>query len=217
MKEKAVIFDMDGTLLDSLKDIAICSNIALEEFGLPTHKLEDYKYFVGGGIQFLMENCTPKNISKTEFDNVLQRFKEIYETDVQSETKPYEGIYELLEELNKQNIKMGILSNKIHEFTVKYYEKFFNEIGIKEVHGQKVNIPKKPDPTAAFLIAKEFNLPCENILFVGDSDVDIKTAKNAGMIAVGVSWGFRGTEELIQNGADHIVQTPNDILKLLTE
>lgn len=215
INKKAVIFDMDGTLLNSLKDIAICSNIVLDEFNLPVHQLEDYKNFVGGGIQVLIENCTPNNISEELFSKIFERFKEVYEMGVQNETKPYEGIYDLLKQLDEKEIKMGILSNKIHEFTVKYYEKFFHDINMQEVHGQKKNIPKKPDPTAAKLIAKNFNIPCDNILFVGDSDVDIKTAKNAGMIAVGVSWGFRGTKELIENGADYIVKTPQDILKLL--
>jgi phosphoglycolate phosphatase len=215
INEKAVIFDMDGTLLNSLKDIAICSNIVLDEFNLPVHQLEDYKNFVGGGIQVLIENCTPNNISEELFSKIFERFKEVYEMGVQNETKPYEGIYDLLKQLDEKEIKMGILSNKIHEFTVKYYEKFFHDINMQEVHGQKKNIPKKPDPTAAKLIAKNFDISCDNILFVGDSDVDIKTAKNAGMIAVGVSWGFRGTKELIENGADYIVKTPQDILKLL--
>jgi len=214
-KAKGVIFDLDGTLIDSLKDIAICSNIVLKQLNLPTHPIESYNQFVGGGVEILIKNCTPKDISKELFSKVVKRFKEVYETNIQNETKPYKGIYQLLEQLKKKNIKIGILSNKPHEFTFKYYDKFFHDIDIKEVHGQKDNIPKKPDPTAAKMISENFDISCEEIIFVGDSDVDMKTAKNSGMIAVGVSWGFRGTKELIENGADFIVKTPQDILKLV--
>ncbi|WP_320035494.1 HAD family hydrolase [Halarcobacter sp.] len=215
MSNKAVIFDMDGTLLDSLKDIGICTNIVLEEFNLPTHKLENYKDFVGGGAMVLLENSTPDDISKETLDKLFNRFIEVYEMSVKDETKPYEGIDELLKALQKRNIKMGILSNKLHKLTVKYYEKFFIEYNMSEVHGQKENIPKKPDPIVAIKIAENLGLECKDILFVGDSDVDILTAKNAGMIAVGVSWGFRGVDELIEHGADYIVKTPQDILELL--
>ena len=215
MKAKAVIFDLDGTLIDSLKDIAISANIVLKEHNLPTHELSAYKNFVGGGVQVLLENCTPKSISKELYNSLFKRFKEVYEENVQGNTLPYKGIYELLLELKAKRIKMGVLSNKPHEFTLKYYEKFFKEIKMQEVHGQKSHIPKKPNPKGATLIAQSFNLKSEEILFVGDSDVDMQTAKNAKMIAVGVSWGFRGVEELIANGANHIVKNPKDILKLL--
>ncbi len=215
MKEKAIIFDLDGTLIDSLTDIALCANEVLKEFGFPTHKVEDYKKFVGGGALFLMKNCSPENCSEKEVHKLFERFKEIYDTTIYSNTKPYNGVYELLDELTKQNYKIGILSNKPHEFTIKYVERFFNKYPIKEIHGQKEDIPKKPDPIGAINIAKAFKLPCEKTLFIGDSDVDMQTAKNANMIAVGVEWGFRTVEELKEHGADYIVKTPIDILSLL--
>jgi len=215
MAKKAVIFDLDGTLVDSLKDIAICSNIVLKEFNFPTHKLDEYKNFVGGGAKILLENCSPSDISEETLNKLLIRFKKVYDTNIQNETKPYKGIEDLLKQIKEKNIKMGILSNKPHTLTIKYYEKFFKNYKIDEVHGQKENIPKKPSPIAAIKIAESFNIECKDIFFIGDSDVDIQTAKNAGMIAVGVSWGFRGTKELIENGADHIVKAPKDILKLL--
>lgn len=214
-KEKAVIFDLDGTLIDSLNDIAICANQVLKQFDLPVHEIEEYKNFVGGGAEILIRNCTPSNTSEEKISKILKSFKEIYEINLHSNTKPYDGIFELMKNLHTQNIQIGVLSNKPHEFTVKYVEKFFSEYNIKESHGQKKDVPKKPNPSAAIDIAKNFNIKCQDIFFIGDSDVDIKTAKNAGMIAVGVSWGFRGTKELIENGADYIVKTPQDILKLL--
>ena len=215
MNKKAIIFDLDGTLIDSLTDIALCANEVLKEFKYPTHEIEDYKKFVGGGALFLMNNCSPKNISKEDVYKLFERFKKVYDTAVYSNTKPYDGIYELLEKLSEKEYKIGVLSNKPHEFTLKYVEKFFDKYNFQEIHGQKDHIPKKPDPIAAINIAKSFNTKCEDILFIGDSDIDIKTAKNANMIAVGVEWGFRGSEELIENGADYILKTPLNLLNLL--
>lgn len=215
MKEKALIFDLDGTLIDSLLDIALCANEVLKEFNLPTHKIEDYKLFVGSGSQILIENCTPKNTSNDLICKILKRFKIVYDGKLQGNTKPYDGINKVLQTLKTKKYKVGVLSNKPHEFTIKYVEEFFSDYNIIEAHGQKDSIPAKPHPIGAISIAKKFNLPCKDIFFIGDSDVDMKTAKSAGMIAVGVSWGFRGVKELKENGADFIVETPLDILDLL--
>ena len=215
MQDKALIFDLDGTLIDSLTDIALCANEVLKEFNLPTHTIEEFKNFVGGGAQVLIENCTPKDTDEKTVLEVLKRFKEVYDQNIHNNTKPYEGINQLLENLHQENYQIGILSNKPHKFTLKYADDFFSKFNLKEVHGQKEDIPKKPHKKGAVDIAKAFNIPCEKVYFIGDSDVDMQTAKNAGMIAVGVAWGFRGTQELIENGADFIVQTPEDILKLV--
>jgi len=215
MKEKAIIFDLDGTLLDSLTDIALCANEVLKEFNHPTHEIEDYKKFVGGGALFLMRNCSLKNSSNEEINRLFERFKEVYDTAVYSNTKPYDGVFELLDNLSKHDYKIGVLSNKPHRFTLKYVDKFFDKYNFCEVHGQKESIPKKPDPIGAINIAQAFKMECKNILFVGDSDVDMQTAKNAGMTAVGVNWGFRTIEELKEHGADYIVDTPLDIIDLL--
>ena len=214
MNKKAIIFDLDGTLIDSIIDIALCANIVLKEFNLPTHEIDAYRNFVGGGALFLIENCMPKNSSKQQISEVLERFKIVYDNEEHDNTKPYEGIYDLLKSLIKQNIKVGVLSNKPHYFTCKYIEEFFKDLELDEIHGQKEKIPRKPHPIGAIEIANSFNISCENIFFVGDSDVDMKTAKNANMKAVGVEWGFRGPKELIENGADYIVKTPKDILEL---
>lgn len=214
MNKKAIIFDLDGTLIDSLKDIAISANLVLKEFNLPIHNLVEYKNFVGGGASVLVNNCVPKNSSEELKAKVLNRFKEIYDQEHHLNTKPYDGIYEVLEQLTKENIKIGILSNKPHYFTCKYVEEFFSDYNFLEVHGQKENIPKKPDPRVALEIAEAFNIQPKDIFFVGDSDVDIKTAINSKMIPVGVKWGFRGPKELIDNGAKYIVNTPKEILEL---
>ncbi len=215
MKNTAFIFDLDGTLIDSLLDIALCANKVLEEFSLPTHSLEDYKYFVGGGALVLIENCIPKDLEEDKTKAVLKRFIELYDTKLQNNTKPYDGIIELLSKLDETGIKIGILSNKPHEFTLEYAKKFFGDFNISEIHGQKEDVPKKPNPIAAINIAKSFDIPYENIYFVGDTSIDMKTAKSANMKAVGVSWGFRPVKELIENGADYIAKTPKDILSLI--
>ena len=217
MKENGFIFDLDGTLIDSLTDIALCANIVLKEFNMPSHEISEYKYFVGGGAEVLVNNALPKNSSNELNKKVLQRFKEVYDSELHYNTKPYDGIYNLLDLLLERNIKVGILSNKPHEFTIKYVDEFFSKYtNILEVHGSKEDIPKKPNPQAAIAIANIFEIHPENIYFVGDSDVDMQTAKNSNMKAVGVSWGFRGPKELIENGADYIVESPLDIYKLLS-
>ena len=217
MNKKAIIFDLDGTLINSLEDIAISANLVLKEFNLPIHEISDYKNFVGGGASVLVNNCVPRNSSEDLKEKVLNRFKKVYDQEHHLNTKPYDGIIELLENLTKKEIKIGILSNKPHYFTCKYVEEFFSDYNILETHGQKKDIPKKPHPKAALDIAKSFKIEPSNIFFVGDSDVDIKTALNSNMIPVGVKWGFRGPRELIENGAKYIVDTPEDILKLFEE
>lgn len=215
MKQKAVIFDLDGTLIDSLENIAICMNQVLKELKLPFHEIEDYKYFVGGGISILVDNALKKDISQKTKDEVTARFKIVYDQKLHKTTLPYDGIYELLAGLEKKDYKIGILSNKPHEFTIQYINNLFSKYKIEEIHGQKEEIPKKPNPIAAINIAKKFEIPCEEIYFVGDTMVDMQTAKNAGMIAVGVLWGFRDEKELRDNGADFIVSSPKELFNLL--
>ena len=212
--KKTVIFDLDGTLLDSIEDIASSMNKVLESLQLPTHKIEDYKYFVGGGVDILVENAL-SNQSKEIKDEVTKRFKIEYDGKLHSKTLPYDGIYELLDELKKLDINLAVLSNKPHEFTVSYVNHFFKNYDFKEVHGQKKDVPKKPDPKAALDIVKCLDSSCENTYFIGDTKIDMQTAKNANMTAIGVLWGFRDEKELRDFGADFIVSNPLEILKIL--
>jgi phosphoglycolate phosphatase len=214
---KSLIFDLDGTLINSLFDIAISMNKVLEKYNYPTHEISKYNYFVGDGALVLVKNAMPQNASNEEIQIALKSFIEIYEQNTHNNTFAYEGIYEMLEKLENLKIKKAILSNKPHKFTLKYVENLFNNFDFQEVHGQKIEVPKKPDPTMAIEIATKLNTKVEDMIFIGDTATDMKTAKNAGMIAVGVEWGFRGVEELLENGADFIVKTPQDILKLLKE
>ncbi|MDD2886501.1 MAG: HAD family hydrolase [Aliarcobacter sp.] len=216
--KKTIIFDLDGTLIDSLEDIAVCMNQVLKELDLPTHEMNDYKYFVGGGISILVDNAL--NALNTEIsdelkEKVTQRFKEIYDQKLHAKTKPYDGIYELLDELVKLDYNIGILSNKPHEFTLAYAKSLFSKYNIPQIHGQKSDVPKKPDPSAAIMIATSFNSPCEETYFIGDTMVDMQTAVNANMIGIGVLWGFRDEKELIENGASFVVKHPLDIMEII--
>lgn len=217
MNNKAIIFDLDGTLIDSLEDIAVCMNQVLEELNLPSHKIEDYKYFVGGGISILVDNALDKNTSNEIKEKVTERFKVVYDQKLHGRTLPYDGIYELLDELQKLDFKIGILSNKPHEFTIQYANNLFSKYEMKEIHGQKSHIAKKPDPIAAIQIAQSFDIPCEEVYFVGDTMVDMQTAVNARMIGIGVLWGFRDEEELMSNGATFVVKHPLDILDIVNK
>lgn len=212
--KKTIIFDLDGTLIDSLEDIAVCMNKVLEELNLPIHKIKDYRYFVGGGISILVENALNGHSQDIKHE-VTKRFKVVYDQKLHTNTKAYDGIYELLDELKKLDCNLAILSNKPHEFTVAYADLLFKDYDFKEVHGQKENIPKKPDPIAAINIANSFNESCENIYFVGDTMVDMQTAKNANMKGIGVLWGFRDEKELVENGASYVVKHPLDILEII--
>ena len=212
--KKTVIFDLDGTLLDSIEDIASSMNKVLESLQLPTHKIEDYKYFVGGGVDILVENALSNQSKEIKYE-VIKRFKIEYDGKLHSKTLPYDGIYELLDELKKLDINLAVLSNKPHEFTVSYVNHFFKNYDFKEVHGQKKDVPKKPDPKAALDIVKCLDSSCENTYFIGDTKIDMQTAKNANMTAIGVLWGFRDEKELRDFGADFIVSNPLEILKII--
>lgn len=214
--KKTVIFDLDGTLLDSIEDIASSMNKVLESLQLPTHKIEDYKHFVGGGVDILVENAL-NNQSKEIKDEVIKRFKIEYDGKLHSKTLPYDGIYELLDELKKLDINLAVLSNKPHEFTVSYVNHFFKNYNFKEIHGQKKDVPKKPDPKAALDIVKCLDSSCENTYFIGDTKIDMQTAKSANMTAIGVLWGFRDEEELLEHGATFVVKHPLDILEILNK
>lgn len=212
--KKTVIFDLDGTLLDSIEDIASSMNKVLESLQLPTHKIEDYKHFVGGGVDILVENAL-SNQSKEIIYEVIKRFKIEYDGKLHSKTLPYDGIYELLDELKKLDINLAVLSNKPHEFTVSYVNHFFKNYNFKEIHGQKKDVPKKPDPKAALDIVKCLDSSCENTYFIGDTKIDMQTAKSANMTAIGVLWGFRDEKELRENGADFIVKEPLEIINII--
>lgn len=212
---KTIIFDLDGTLIDSLKDISICANSVLKELNYPIHKIDDFKYFIGDGAKELMRRCLPQNIEEEKVEQALTLFKQYYSNNIHTNTKPFDGIYDLLNILQKNNFSLNILSNKPHEFTIKYIDNLFTEYKFDEIHGQKDGFAKKPSPAGALHIAKALHQEPHNIYFVGDTSTDMKTAKNCGMIAIGVLWGIRDEKELRKNGADYIIKHPKELLNIV--
>ena len=212
---KAVIFDLDGTLLNTLEDLAIACNYALLKCGFPIYKVDAYKKFVGDGRYKLIERIVPKESRTDEVLNkVMEFYNEYYEAHMIDMTKPYEGILELLDILNDKGLKLAVVSNKPHEFSTGIVKNFFGD-RIQMVFGHRTNFPTKPNPETVFEVLREFNVSKEESIFIGDSNVDIRTAKNAGVKSVGVAWGFRGEEELRAEGADFVASTVDELEKIL--
>jgi len=211
--KKAVIFDLDGTLLDTLTDIMESVNIVLKRYNFPTHDLDAYKYFIGSGISVLTQKAFPDYISEREFAVYLSEVMREYEARQTLRTKPYDGIMEMLERLNKDGVKIAILSNKPDEFAKPTVAHFFPNIKFEVVFGSRADVARKPAPDAVFEILDMLNLKKEDCYFVGDTSTDMRTAVNAGVDAIGVSWGFRTVDELNGAGAKCIIDTPMDIFE----
>jgi len=213
---KAAIFDLDGTLLDTLQDLADSMNYVLESQGLPIHEREKYKYFVGNGLYNLVKRTLPPDRREESYIRYCHGLlKEEYAKRWADTTKPYEGIPELLDKFTALKYRLAILSNKPHEFTKLVVEKFLSHWNFEVVFGEREGVPRKPDPAGAIEIAELMGIPANEFLYFGDSGTDMATAKAAGMFAVGVLWGFRGADELLENGADLIIEKPLDIFKFI--
>jgi phosphoglycolate phosphatase len=212
----AVIFDLDGTLLDTLADIGDSVNRMLAEYGFPGHATDDYRRFIGNGLPKLVARALPTaDRSEETIGACVKRAREIYWENWNRKTRPYDGIVDLLDALEERKIPKAVLSNKPHDFTVRYVRSYFKQWGFNIVKGYNDDFPAKPDPAAALDIARRIGLPPAACLFVGDSAVDMQTALSAGMHAVGVAWGFRGGRELVENGCQTLVNAPAEILRLL--
>lgn len=212
---KFVIFDLDGTLLNTLDDLAYAGNYALKAMGFPIHKVSEYKYFVGNGIPKLIKRIVPGECSEENAEKVHRLFSEYYSSHCTCKTKPYDGISETLSALKKKGIGTGVASNKDHDFSVKLVKNFFGD-NIDIVCGRKDGFPKKPDPYSVNLILEHFSADKARVLYVGDSNVDMETAKNAGLDSCGVLWGFRTEKELTESGASYIVDSAEGLYKLIT-
>ncbi len=212
----AVVFDLDGTLLDSLADIAATVNIVLRELGFPEHEEQRYRYFVGDGVVTLMERVLPADVDRgTWVPRCVAKFHEVYDRHWNVDTRPYDGIVELLAELRRRKIPLAVLSNKPHPFTLKCVDEYFERSDFTIVLGQRDGVPKKPDPAAAIEIASTLDLAPEQCIYLGDSLVDMQTAVRAAMCPVGALWGFRQRDELIANGAAHLIAHPSELLALV--
>ena len=214
--KKLIIFDLDGTLLNTIDDLAIATNHALAENGYPTHAVEAYNLFVGNGINKLFERALPEEARTLE--NVLRiraSFIPFYDAHKLDLTRPYDGIPELLKLLHNNGLQLAIASNKYQLATEKLVNYYFAETPFVAVFGQRDNVPIKPDPTVVEDIRRLANAEQAETLFVGDSGVDMLTAQQAGVTAVGVTWGFRSAEELRTYNPDYLVTKPDDIRLLL--
>lgn len=212
---EAVIFDLDGTLLDTIEDLANACNYALSTLGYEVHDVDKYKRFVGNGRYKLIERILPEAKRNQEIINeTLGLFDQYYGEHMVDMTKPYEGVIEIIDRLIDKEIKLAIVSNKPHEFTTEVTKKYFGN-SFEIVYGQRDGYPVKPDPKTVFEVVNSLDVDLKNCVYVGDSDVDIKTAKNAGVKSVGVAWGFRGQGELEKAGADYIAKSAEELGKIL--
>lgn len=212
---KAVIFDLDGTLINSIFDLADSTNHALKKFGFPTHDIEAYKIFVGDGMPKLIERALPKFKRDNEtIATVLEEFLAYYRKHYLDKTVLYDGIFELLKDLQKSGYKLCVVSNKSNEMTTEILNNLF-EIKFNAFSGKKDGYKAKPDPKLTLEIINSIGVNPNECAFIGDSGMDMQTAVNANCLPIGVLWGFRGKEELLQNGAEYLVNKPNEILEIL--
>jgi len=216
MKYKAIILDLDGTLLDTILDITVTMNEALKRYNYPTFSVEDYKYFVGKGVDNLITRVIKAaEISETAFPDLKSAYYEIYKKQSKIHTKAYPGIKELIKKIKAKGLSVNVLSNKPHFQTVDVINHYFNPNTFTLVYGKKEEFLPKPDPASALDLIRKLKVDNEEVLYVGDTETDILTAKNAGFKAVGVLWGFRKETELVNAGADYIVSKPIEIIDLL--
>ncbi len=216
MKTELVIFDLDGTLLDTIGDLAAASNHMLRLRGLAEHTLDDYRRFVGNGILRLVERALPEALrTPAAVQAARADFLAFYIDHIDLETRPYAGIPALLEELARRGIRLAVASNKFQAGTEKLVRRFFPAIPFVAVLGQRPDVPLKPDPAVVREILTQCGVPAEKTLYVGDSGIDIETARAAGVRSVGVTWGFRSRTELEAAGADRLADRAEAILEAL--
>jgi len=216
MAIKAIIFDLDGTLVDSIYDIGTAVNGALDFFNLPPSPLESYSEMVGDGLLTVVKKAAPSSTSADIIQEILKKTFEFYEHCYDKQTKIYPSIDNLLNSLTEKQIKLAILSNKQDYFTKKITESVLRKWKFEPVLGSRENIPRKPDPYTLNQIISDLNIDKNNCLYVGDSGSDMKTAISAEVTPIGVSWGYRPVSDLIQNGASKIIDHPMDLLHYLS-
>lgn len=210
------IFDLDGTLLNTIQDLGEATNHALDELGYPTHSIESYNKMVGNGVTKLLERALPVDArSVRKIEAMRTHFLEFYNEHLCDNTAPYPGIPELLAELQSRNVNIAVASNKYQSAVTKLITHFFGNLNWAAIHGNREGVPTKPDPSVVFAILNEVPTPKADVLYIGDSGVDMETARRACVTSCGVTWGFRSRRELADAYADNIVSTPDDILSLL--
>ena len=210
---KTYVFDLDGTLLNTINDLAASVNFALKEYGMSQHTVDEVRNFVGNGVKKLMERAVPDGLDNPLFEDAYATFKKHYLEHGLDTTKPYPGIVDLLRELKKRGKNIAVVSNKFYEATQALVRHFFGE-SIKVAIGERPDIRKKPAPDTVLEALRQLNMPKETAVYIGDSDVDIDTARNCGMPCISVLWGFRDRQFLIEHGATTLVDNPVEITEI---
>ena len=214
MAIKTVIFDLDGTLLYSLEDLKDSVNFVMKKHGFREYTIDEVREAIGNGVRLLMERILPKDIDKNSFEECLSEFKENYSKNMYNKTKPYDGVLDMLKALREEGYKIAVLSNKFDSAVKELSSKYFGEL-VDLAVGQKEGVKEKPSPLGIQEIAKELDTDVETCVMVGDSEVDIQTANNAGIDCISVTWGYKNIDFLYDNGATKLVYAPEDILELL--
>lgn len=212
---QAVIFDLDGTLLNTIGDLADSCNYVLTAKGYPTFSTVQYKKFVGNGAAILMKRIHPEGTSQAELDEALAQFTVYYNAHKDIQTAPYEGIPELLNKLKSRGLRLCVLSNKPHEISTQIVKQYFGEDTFDIIMGKSPDFPVKPAPVSCNYLIGRLGLAKHNVLYVGDSNVDMQTARNADLTSCGVCWGFRSEAELRAEGAAFLAHTPDDIFDII--
>ena len=213
MKYQTYIFDLDGTLLDTLGDLAASVNYALREHGMPEHSIDDVRRFVGNGVRLLMERAIPNGTANPDFEATFATFRQHYMQHSLDTTKPYEGIPEVLQELKARGCHLAVVSNKMMAATQELIRHFFSDtISVAIGENETAGIHKKPAPDTIFEALHQLGVGQEDAVYVGDSDVDIQTAANSGLPCISVLWGFRDKDFLIRHGAKIFISAPSDLL-----
>ena len=214
MKYNTFIFDLDGTLLDTLRDLANSVNYALSQHGMPTHSIDDVRRFVGNGVRVLMERAVPNGAANPALDATFATFRQHYMQHSLDTTRPYDGITELIRELKARGCQLAVVSNKMMAATQELVHHFFPEIEVAIGEHEAAGIRKKPAPDTVFEALRQLGVGKEGAVYVGDSDVDLATARNSGLPCISVLWGFRDKPFLLEHGATTFVETPRQILEI---
>lgn len=219
MRYRTFIFDLDGTLLNTLQDLADSVNYALTQYGMPTHSIDAIRRFVGNGVRLLMERAVPNGTQNPQFEEVFAAFRAYYMQHSLDTTRPYDGIVETIHELKQRGCRLAVVSNKMMAATQELIRHFFPEIEVAIGEHEAAGIRKKPAPDTVFEALRQLNIPLAShpspltsVVYVGDSDVDLATARNAGMQCISVLWGFRDQDFLLQHGATTFVSHPQELL-----
>lgn len=214
MKYQLAIFDLDGTLLDTLEDLADSTNYIMQQYGYPQRTLTEVRSFVGNGIRKLLERSAPKGTPAEQIDRMFEQFKEYYGVHCADKTKPYDGIMELLANLQTQGVKLAVVSNKADYAVKALCEQYFPGC-FDEAVGEREGIARKPAPDTVNEVLKNLQMDKSQAVYIGDSEVDVQTAQNAEMDCIAVDWGFRDREVLQEAGAETIVSTPAELMKYM--